>query len=100
MSFHCPIWDSAYFGKDQDMYAQVYPILADNNISLLLNGHDHHYERLEYDKFTAIVLGSGGAMQDPFLIEIPPSEAIAYGPSYANIEVNLSNITITCVITR
>ncbi|MFC0627917.1 galactose-binding domain-containing protein [Kribbella deserti] len=66
--FHHPRFSSGARG-DNDKMATMWNILVDNKVDLVLNGHDHHYERFvaqdKYGKPTAagttmIIGGMGG----------------------------------------
>lgn len=94
VAFHCPIHDSGYFGNDQNMQTRLRPILERYNVTVILNGHDHHYERVEEFGLTYIVLGGGGAIQDPILTPIPETQVIALGPSFAQFATNSTHLNM------
>jgi len=93
MLFHCPIHDSGAFGENNILQTDLRPLLDYYNVSLILNGHDHHYERVEEFDLTYVVLGGGGAMSDPVLVPIPESKIIEFGPNYLQVSVNATHIT-------
>jgi 3',5'-cyclic AMP phosphodiesterase CpdA len=92
--FHCPVRDSGYFGDNQLLQTQLTPILLQYNVSLVLNGHDHHYERLNYNGLNIIVLGSGGALQDPIIVSTPNTLKVILEPCYTRIFCNMTAIAI------
>lgn len=91
--FHCPIYSSGFYGGNPNM-VQLHTIFKANNVSLVFSGHDHHYERIIKDDITYIILGSGGAIQDPHEKVIEDSEFIAFGPSYVRGQVNSTSLQL------
>jgi Calcineurin-like phosphoesterase/Purple acid Phosphatase, N-terminal domain len=94
VAFHCPIKDSAFFGNNYYMQNRVRPILDKHNVTLILNGHDHHYERVEEYGLTYMILGGGGTVQDPFVVPIPESKVIEFGPTYASFTANSTYLNV------
>lgn len=94
VAFHAPVMSSGYYGNNSVLQQQLKPLLEKYEISLVLNGHDHHYERLEANNITYLVLGSGGAIQDPFDVLRQESQIIAYSPNYTKITCNSTEIRI------
>lgn len=58
--FHQPMWSCSRHGTTASINRLWLPILRDGKATLLLNGHDHLYERFATDP-PAIVTGGGGA---------------------------------------
>jgi acid phosphatase type 7 len=81
--WHHPVFSSGQHGNDPKM-APAFQILYDNNADLVINGHDHDYERFapQTPSGTAdpargireIVVGTGGAQLRPFATIRPNSE--------------------------
>jgi hypothetical protein len=81
--WHHPVFSSGQHGNDPKM-APAFQILYDNNADLVINGHDHDYERFapQTPSGTAdpargireIVVGTGGAKLRPFATIRPNSE--------------------------
>jgi hypothetical protein len=81
--WHHPVFSSGQHGNDPKM-AWAFQILYDNNADLVINGHDHDYERFapQTPSGTAdpargireIVVGTGGAKLRPFATIRPNSE--------------------------
>ena len=95
VEFHVPIRDSGYYGNNLLLQSQLAPILHQYNVSLVLNGHDHHYERLLDDaNMTSVVLGGGGALQDPIDVTTPFTQCIILEPTYSEISANMTALTI------
>ena len=88
VSFHCPIKASGFHGINENMVENLLPILKHYNVSLILNGHDHHYEHVRSDGIDSVILGGGGAFQDPHAILIDDSQNMFFGLTYTSISVN------------
>ena len=81
--WHHPVFSSGQHGNDPKM-GWAFQILYDNNADLVINGHDHDYERFapQTPSGTAdpargireIVVGTGGAKLRPFATIRPNSE--------------------------
>ena len=61
---HQPAYSSSYHyesGDYDDIQTMLVPIYEENNISMVLSGHDHFYERLHKNNITYVVTGGAGA---------------------------------------
>ena len=86
--FHRPLFTSAYRQGNQEMRA-IWEILYASNVDLVLNGHDHHYERFlpqnpagvvdSVRGIEQILIGTGGAtlrgFKSRFGFNAPPISA-------------------------
>jgi predicted MPP superfamily phosphohydrolase len=63
--FHHPLYSSARsHGSDLALRATLEPLFVKYGVSVVLNGHDHVYERIKPQKGIAyFVVGSGGALR-------------------------------------
>jgi 3',5'-cyclic AMP phosphodiesterase CpdA len=63
--FHHPLYSSGErHGSDVQLREALEPLLLKYNVSLVLNGHDHFYERLKPQKgIQYFVVGSGGQLR-------------------------------------
>jgi hypothetical protein len=59
-----------------------------------LNGHDHHYERVVDGNLTSLILGGGGALQDPYVVPIPETQKVDFGPNFALFNVNSTGLNV------
>lgn len=60
--FHHPIFSSGPHGSTSDMDTTLLPLFSQYGVDLVLNGHDHAYERnAAVDGVTTIVTGGGSA---------------------------------------
>jgi predicted phosphodiesterase len=124
--FHVPIWSSGAHGSNEDNQnhaERLVPLLDEYGVELVLNGHDHDYERfhpsrggwggapreinpLPYDDgrrgtpqgTVYYVTGGGGALEN--IIFVPHEEGFATGSPHLNylvIDVDRGQMTITSV---
>lgn len=59
VAFHHPVYSCGLYGPDEDILDQ-WVTLFDDDVFLVLNGHDHNYQRFESGDTTFIVTGGGG----------------------------------------
>ncbi len=63
---HRPFYSSGYHGREEAMAEVLEPLLVANNVDLVIQGHDHMYERTyPQDGVYYIVTGGGGAPVSP-----------------------------------
>ena len=66
---HRPFYSSGYHGREEDLAADLEPLLIANGVDLVLQGHDHMYERIyPQEGVNYIVTGGGGAPPSPIFI--------------------------------
>lgn len=72
--WHHPRFSSGYHGANTNM-DPIWQLLAKNHTSIVLNGHDHHYERFgRQDGITEFIVGTGGRSLYPYVATEPNSE--------------------------
>ncbi len=59
--FHEPGWSAGGHGNDSFVQQTIQPILVNNNVDLVLCGHNHYYARAEVNGIFHITCGGGGA---------------------------------------
>ena len=59
---HRPPFSSGRHGPDRRVREQVWPLLEEYGVQLVLSGHDHHYERFQPIGGVTHVLTGGGGM--------------------------------------
>lgn len=60
VAFHHPSFSCGYHGSDPSVQERWVPILSEHPVVLVLNGHDHDYQRFVVDRQTYVVTGGGG----------------------------------------
>eukprot|EP01084_Bolivina_argentea_P117700 208972_1 len=59
---HYPVWSIAEHGPTSCLVNQLRPMLIENNVTLLMTGHDHTFEYIQEDEFPGLgYVDTGGA---------------------------------------
>lgn len=61
VAHHYPVWSSGKHGSDPFAVGALLPLYERYGVSLVLNGHDHLYERSYKDGVNYLLVGGGGA---------------------------------------
>jgi MYXO-CTERM domain-containing protein len=122
--FHVPIWSSGSHGSNEDNTPRadlMLPVLESHGVDLVVNGHDHHFERFhpsygghnagtrvvnplpfdnntrgEADGVSYIVAGGGGALLNPAFAVSETGSAVGDNHlSYAVIQAGGDTLQIT-----
>ena len=88
--FHCPMLSSSFFGRHRRMEAELHPLFDQYNVTLVINGHSHHYERCLLDGVTYSIVAGGGGLMDPCHNTLPETQAIHSIPHYVRVRVDPS----------
>ena len=86
--FHCPLISSGFFGINQVVMDHMRSLLATYNVTVVITGHDHHYERLILDETTHLVIGGGGGLLDPCHNVLAETQAVGSFPHYVRFHVD------------
>lgn len=71
---HRPLYSSGYHGREEDLAEVLEPLLIANDVDLVIQGHDHMYERsYAQDGVIYVVSGGGGAPPSPIFWWLPHS---------------------------
>lgn len=60
ISFHHPAFSCGVYANDDDIRQTWVPVIQPFDVTLVLNGHEHHYERFDVAGTTYVVTGGGG----------------------------------------
>lgn len=104
--FHHPSWSSGAHGSQLVMRREFAPLFEQYGVDLVLNGHDHNYERSKLMKGDAVaasgtrgihyvVVGSGGASLRSFPISQPSWTAYRNNTDVGYLDVKVSGGTLT-----
>jgi acid phosphatase type 7 len=97
--YHQPRWSSGYHG-DSGKVATVWETLADAGVDLVLNGHEHDYERFapldgagaaDPAGMTEIVVGTGGGDLRGFRSPPAPGSLVRKSSLFGLLEVTLED---------
>jgi 3',5'-cyclic AMP phosphodiesterase CpdA len=98
--FHQPVFSCGIHGRTPEVIQHWYPMLNSGQVSLVLTGHDHDYERfLSAEGTTYIVTGGGGRNLYPLIPPCGPPEkrAGAVKHHFTGIEVYSDRMALTVV---
>jgi hypothetical protein len=99
--FHQPAFACALHGSTPAVDEQWVSLLEGHRVALVLNGHDHYYERfVSSSDVTYVVTGGGGQglyERRATRTGVPPSRATAQRHHFTAIEIRGTTITLTAV---
>jgi Calcineurin-like phosphoesterase len=99
--FHQPAFSCALHGWTAAVDEQWVSLLEGHRVALVLNGHDHYYERfLSSSDVTYVVTGGGGQnlyRRRATCRGVPQSHATAQRHHFTAIEIHGTTITLTAV---
>ena len=98
--FHQPAWSCGLHGSTPDVDRLWVPVFERHHTALVLNGHDHDYERFTSPGgVTYVVTGGGGQDTYPLVpcTGTPPRDAQAQKHHFTGIEVTARSLTLTAV---
>jgi hypothetical protein len=64
-------------------------------VDIVMNGHEHHYERLSVDDQNYAICGAGGAALVPYGPTIAPGSLVRYDASFGAIKLTATCTTLT-----
>jgi 3',5'-cyclic AMP phosphodiesterase CpdA len=99
--FHQPAYACATHGSTPTVDQQWVPVLEAHHVALVLNGHDHYYERFVSDGGVSYVVTGGGGQglyaRRATCTGVPPSQASAVRHHFTAVEIRGTTITLTAV---
>ncbi len=96
--FHQPVYSSSTHGSTPGMAEALVPLFEDNHVDLVLNGHDHAYERFrKTNGVTYIVTGGGGNVTYPIVSELENSVFFLEENHFVGLMITDSAITIKAI---
>jgi tartrate-resistant acid phosphatase type 5 len=100
--FHQPVYSCGPHGRTAAVISHWYPLLDSGKVSLVLNGHDHDYQRfLSAEGTTFIVTGGGGQTLYPLVpgCSAPEMRVGVVKNHFTGIEVYSDRMAVTAVAT-
>ena len=98
--FHQPVFSCGIHGRTADVITHWYSLLDSGKVSLVLNGHDHDYQRfLTAEGTTFIVTGGGGRELYPLIPGCagPEMRAGVVKNHFTGVEVYSDRMAVTAV---
>lgn len=99
--FHQPAYSCATHGSTALVDSLWVPIIEAHHVALVINGHDHYYERFRSSSdVTYVVTGGGGYelyARKSSCAGTPPSQATASRHHFVGIEIAGSTLRLTAI---
>jgi hypothetical protein len=99
--FHQPAWSCSAHDSDEGVDRAWVPVFERHRVALVLNGHDHNYQRFVSGAgVTYVVTGGGGRplyRLDECKGREPPRVAAAMRHHFTAVEVRARSLTLTAV---
>jgi hypothetical protein len=95
--FHVPLYSSGGHGCNENLIQDLQYIFDHSRVDLVLQGHDHHYERIKVANLTYLVLGGGGAEYEAILSTNSWSQHTEIGLSFGLFEINGPRLTMQAI---
>jgi hypothetical protein len=98
--FHQPAWSCGLHGSTPDVDRLWVPVFERHRVALVLNGHDHDYERFTSTAgVTYVVTGGGGQDLYPLIpcSGTPQESAKAQKHHFTGAEITARSLTLTAV---
>jgi hypothetical protein len=99
-AFHQPVFSCGPHGRTATVIEHWYPMLNSGNVTLVLTGHDHDYERyLTAEGTTFIVTGGGGRELYPLIpgCDAPERRVGASKHHFTGVEVYSDRMAVSAV---
>ncbi|MEZ0227023.1 MAG: metallophosphoesterase [Planctomycetota bacterium] len=93
LMMHVPIYSTGNHGDSAELVTQLVPLIQKYKVALVLQGHDHLYERGEKDGTRYIVTGGGGAGLYPVKQRHPWTAYTESSFHYVSLEFGKQAIT-------
>jgi Calcineurin-like phosphoesterase len=99
--FHHPAWSCARHDTNERVGRHLVPVLEDHRVALVLNGHDHNYQRfVSPGGVTYVVTGGGGRelyRVDRCATGTPRRAAAVVRHHFTAVEVRDGSLTVSAV---
>jgi 3',5'-cyclic AMP phosphodiesterase CpdA len=99
--FHHPAWSCSRHDTTREVIRQWVPVIEDHRVALVLNGHDHNYQRFVSPAGTTYVVTGGGGKQlyplDACATGSPERAAGLVRHHFTAVEVRNGSLAVTAV---
>jgi acid phosphatase len=92
--FHHPIATAGLHSVDETQRRLWVPLLRRGRVALVLQGHNHHYERIRRDGLTILTTGGGGAPVYPCLRPLAGLRTCRPTHHFLSVTVTPARITV------
>ena len=100
--FHQPAWSCSNHDSNEKVGHQWVPVLERHRVALVLNGHDHNYQRFVSDGGVNYVVTGGGGRTNLYRLDACPAGtpqrvAKARRNHFTAVEVRARTLTVTAI---
>ncbi len=95
--FHVPLYSSGSHSSNQELIHDLENIFVNSGVDVVLQGHDHHYERIYINNIYYFVFGGGGAEQEVWLATNPWSQHAEIAVHYGAFQIDGKTLTMQAV---
>lgn len=99
--YHRPIYTLAEHAPDLGLRERLHPLFRDHGVQLVLQAHNHSYERMVADGVTYITDGGGGALlydvsaqAEAFADELPLRQAASQSFGYTRLDFDGTTVSL------
>jgi acid phosphatase len=97
VAFHQPIYTAGIHPPAEEARRRWEPIMRAGGVSLVLQGHNHAYERLEAGGITYITTGGGGAQLYPCVRPAPELRACRFANHFLDVTATAQGVSLRAV---
>ncbi|HSJ74397.1 MAG TPA: metallophosphoesterase [Miltoncostaeaceae bacterium] len=97
VAFHQPVYTAGIHPPAEDARRLWEPIMREGRVSLVLQGHNHAYERLEAGGITYITTGGGGAQLYPCVRPAPELRRCIFANHFLTVTATATAVTVRAV---
>lgn len=98
--FHQPVYAAGFHAPDERQQRLWAPLLRRGRASLVLQGHNHAYERIERDGVTYITTGGGGAQLYPCIRPTRGLRACRMAHHFLSVTITRHAVAVRAVGSR
>lgn len=98
--FHQPVYAAGFHAPDARQQRLWVPLLRRGRVALVLQGHNHAYERIERDGVTYITTGGGGARLYPCVRPTPGLRACRMAHHFVSVTVTRRAVGVRVIGAR
>jgi tartrate-resistant acid phosphatase type 5 len=95
--FHHPIATAGFHRAGGTQRRLWEPLLRRGRVALVLQGHNHHYERIQREGITIVTTGGGGAPVYPCLIPVPGLRSCRPVHHFLTLTVTRSAVAVSAI---
>jgi tartrate-resistant acid phosphatase type 5 len=97
VAFHQPMYTAGFHGPNLTARRLWEPLFRRSRVTLVLQGHNHHYERIERAGITYVTTGGGGQSLYPCVRQEPGLKRCVPAHHFLRVTANKTKIQVTAI---